>query len=748
LKAQVAILEQALASANDRLDFMEQDNAQAAAMRVEASRKWETEQDQIYAENEALKEEARVLRSQLAQEKDNVTHTWEKQAFARKNQVDQMLAEKEDNARKYQLQQSALQRQIDALLSEKQESTRNTRFLQNQQSALKNQVDQLRREKDDTTRSLQGQHSALQNQVNQLLREKEEQNQIFENQQSILRRQVDQLLQEKELNKQKWQQKETAFQIQMERRDEVVQHLTNITQQLKESTQKIDLATSSRTSKSTSGRSTKRKSSSRNDEHDLPSKVMKQAQSHMDEIQAASVDLHSNHQQSSQKINTNKKDRAQFQALDFNLHQEAFGQNLQQPQNAHITAPREQDDDTQISQQESVDENHNIEGHQNHAQISDDDSISDVSTNWSSILGHGFIPDIHQHLRKLKANNKRQLAADDLASAREDTIQSGRSSRAKSVKVTAEQHAVRDDTFQTIQSGRSSHAPSVKGTGGILKNSNAPNLDDLTGRFSIKSARSNGRTEQDHTSRSNTHRRHRSLVEEDHTTKSNTSHRRHHSETTIHTSTRRQTDGDDMTSAYLIADIDAAKQSNGKERPVLSATARQVLDGLCEHNRKNCTICLRLASFDTKLASKTTIQIQKPVPVSQRAPSPVPYEDEPTLRPAVAPGVALATVLKGLEDEVAHLKMKHSEVQQAYMEHDASLGRRERKAMKAELESLLGKIESKSDQIYALYDVLEGQKQAGQEMSVNQIEVTLNKMDLNVEDEDEELPWEGIEESN
>jgi hypothetical protein len=315
--------------------------------------------------------------------------------------------------------------------------------------------------------------------------------------------------------------------------------------------------------------------------------------------------------------------------------------------------------------------------------------------------------------------------------------------------MTSEQAAVRDDTIQTIQSGRSSHAPSVKGSGGILKNSNssAPTQEDLTGRFSIRSAKSNGRTERDQTSRASTHRRRHSQVEEDHTTRSNRSHRRHHSETTVHTNTRRQIEGDDMTSAYLVADIDAAKRSKGKEHPVLSASARQVLDGLCKHNCKNCTICLRVASFDTNGASKKIIRIQKPIPVSKRAPSPVPYEDEPTLRPAVAPGVALATVLKALEDEVAHLKMRQSQVQQAYAKHDASLGKREREAMKLELEGLLRKIESKSDQIYALYDVLEGQAQAGQEMTQQELDITLKEIVVDELDSEEELPWEGIEES-
>jgi len=681
LKEQVAELEGALLAAFDKMDFIRADSAKAA--------------DAMFAENQSLKGEIRTLKSQLAQSQQNATLTMEKQEFALKDQVDQMRSEKEENARKFRIQQSALQRQIELLLSEKQEFTRNTQTLQKQQSALENQVDELLREKDDSTRSLQVQQSALQNQLDQLLQEKEEDMKEFEKQQSILRRQFEQLLQEKKQRTQAWQQKEIAFQTEIQRRDELLQKLTNVTHEIKESTQKTDFVKTTRTSKSPSSRSTKQKSVSQHLGQDLPSKVMKQA----------------------------------------------FGQYPAPTQHIRTAAPSEQQqDNTQNSQEASFDEN--TEELQV-TQHSENDSILEGS-NYSDILGHGVMPGIRQRLRDIRAAKKQQLEVEDEASAQEDTINSGRSSRAPSINMTGEQRAARDDTIQTIQSGRSSHAPSIRGTGGILKNTNAPTQEDLTGRFSIKSARSTARNEQDHTSRSNTHRRHRSLVDEDHTTKSNTTHRRHHSESIIHTNTRRQKDDDDMTSAYLVADIDAAKRSKSKQRPVLSANARQVLDGLCEHqhNRKNCAICLRLASFDTNSAGKKTILVQKPVPVSKRSTSPVPYEDEPTLRPAVAPGIALATVLKALEDEVAHLKMRQAEVVQAYTKHNASFAKRERIEMKAELESLLSKIEAKSDQIYALYDVLEGQAQAGQEMSVDEVEITLNRMQLELE---EELPWEGID---
>jgi len=695
LKAQVAQLQASLASAHDTIEKIQADGAKAAALHSQAGTQQERERHQLSMENQSLKVEIRDLKNQLAHEvqsRDNATLSLEQQEFAFKGQVDRIQeeverlhAERVKNEQHFQHQQSEYQHRIDLLVSEK-------RTLQNQKSILATSVEQLRQEREQDSR--------------------------------------------------KWQQKEATLQKQVQQSSIAVQHLTSVTNELKESTRNIEVVTTSRTSKSPSSRRTKQKSNSGNHEQDLPSKVMKQARNHVADIQAASGNSRSAHQQTSLKQNNPaQKNRAPFQALDFDLHQQAFSSNAQQTPNHPTIQIQTERNDTQITQEASFDEN--TGELQNNTQQSEGDSLSDAGTNWSSLLGHGYIPELHQHVRNLRAA-KKQLEAADQASAREDTIQSGRSSHAPSTRNTAGNQVARDDT---VQSGRSSHAPSIKASGGILKNANAQPQEDFTGRFSIKSAKSNGRTEQDHTSRSNTHRRHRSLVEENHTIRSDTTHRRYNSETNLHNNKRRQNDGDDMTSAYLVADIDAAKQGNGKERPVLSATARQVLDGLCEHNhnRQNCSVCLRLASFDTKSASKTTIRVQKPVPVSKRTSSPVPYEDEPTLRPAVSPGVALATVLKALEDEVAHLKMRHTEVQQAYNEHDASLGKRERKTMKAELDSLLAKIESKSDQIYALYDVLEGQAQAGQEMTQELVEVTLTKM-FNAElDNEEELPWEGIE---
>jgi hypothetical protein len=147
------------------------------------------------------------------------------------------------------------------------------------------------------------------------------------------------------------------------------------------------------------------------------------------------------------------------------------------------------------------------------------------------------------------------------------------------------------------------------------------------------------------------------------------------------------------------------------------------------------------------------------------------YNEEPTLRPSQPPALALATVLKGLEDELSHLKMQLVPYQNTYNQHDASLSKRQRKSLYQKIEMLLKDIDTKADQIYALYDVLEGQKQDGHEMTEQEVEVTLQSIGVSVydgrafditgatdqssknnpvttddsEDEEDELPWEGFE---
>ena len=250
---------------------------------------------------------------------------------------------------------------------------------------------------------------------------------------------------------------------------------------------------------------------------------------------------------------------------------------------------------------------------------------------------------------------------------------------------------------------------------------------------------------------------------------------RRHSETSMLSthSRRRRMNTDNMTSAFIVPDItirDAAINSQGI--PELTKDDRAVLTELAQHNNDNCTVCKPQPNQDDP--HDRIITIPKPVPVSERMPTAGPYEEEPTIRPSQAPGLALATVIKSLKDEIAHLKIQLAKYQSLFNGHDPALSKRKRKSVHGKIEGLLQAIDIKSDQIYALYDVLEGQKQDGHEISEKEVEITLQSIgvntaglhlrgggvveggaerknpprrpwDLSSEDEDDELPWEGIE---
>ena len=262
---------------------------------------------------------------------------------------------------------------------------------------------------------------------------------------------------------------------------------------------------------------------------------------------------------------------------------------------------------------------------------------------------------------------------------------------------------------------------------------------------------------------------------------STTNHRRHSEQSLLEIRNRRQGRGmEEMTSAFIIPDITMRNPgATGEGASRLSTAAQQVVDTLAQHNGKNCTVCNRViehgSTHDHDRTGKQTIKVPKPIPVSDRMPEPAPYEEEPTIRPSQPPPVALAKVMKALEDELEHLKMKLSRYQVLYNQHDASLSQRKRKAIMEKIERLLKAVDAKADQVYQLYDVLEGQKAAGQEITEDEFEMTIQSIgidlegmglrggelpedesntkerkrgpwDLDTSDESEgDLPWEGIE---
>ncbi len=255
-------------------------------------------------------------------------------------------------------------------------------------------------------------------------------------------------------------------------------------------------------------------------------------------------------------------------------------------------------------------------------------------------------------------------------------------------------------------------------------------------------------------------------------------HMRRRSEPSMPT-TRRRSRSLGKTSPYILPDI--TMQISGiacQPRPELSR-ARAEFTNDKEHEINKCTVCKAIIErgIDHEHeTAKESIKIPKPVPVSERMPEAAQYEDEPTIRPSQPPALALATVLKGLSDEHSHLIMQYSHYKSLYVGHDPSIMRTKRKDLWEKMRTLLNAMEAKADQIYALYDVLEGQKEdGGIDLDDKEVEETLQSVGIDLvelglrggeapareqkprpaqrqhwdlesnENSTQNLPWEGIE---
>lgn len=276
-------------------------------------------------------------------------------------------------------------------------------------------------------------------------------------------------------------------------------------------------------------------------------------------------------------------------------------------------------------------------------------------------------------------------------------------------------------------------------------------IDDGTGRFSTTSANVDNfakvaksvRVQSPHTSDGSVNP-HQQSEPGDTSTLSNTSRRR-----------RRAASADAMTSAFIMPDITL----NSSSTSFLAGGHTSMM-----HDHDNCSLCP---------ATDKDVTIPSPVPVTDRED---PDVTNATIRPAQPPPVALAIVIKQLQDEIKHLKIKLAVQQRLYNQHDPALSKRKRMDVKIIMDKLTAEIEKRSDQVYALYDVLEGQKEAaalakkaGEEpkaMDEQEVEATLSSIGIDPAemsgrigrgagldgvnemsgDESEELPWDGLSE--
>lgn len=174
-------------------------------------------------------------------------------------------------------------------------------------------------------------------------------------------------------------------------------------------------------------------------------------------------------------------------------------------------------------------------------------------------------------------------------------------------------------------------------------------------------------------------------------------------------SRRRRSAPTEMTSAFILPDITLGSQAK-----------RQASFG-CEnpcHDSKMCTIC------------DPTAPIPEPLPAAAH---PVPDGTDPadmTIRPAQSPPLALATVLKNISDELAHLKLELASKEAAYHAHDPAIGQRKRRALHHRIQELLRAVETRSEILYKLYDVLEGMPRDSKMPSQKDVEETMANLGL------------------
>ncbi|KAI0106718.1 hypothetical protein F4814DRAFT_428879 [Daldinia grandis] len=187
---------------------------------------------------------------------------------------------------------------------------------------------------------------------------------------------------------------------------------------------------------------------------------------------------------------------------------------------------------------------------------------------------------------------------------------------------------------------------------------------------------------------------------------------------------------DNMTSALFIDDITlgqrkmAEKQNTNIAKNELSKDAKRVLDNLChDHDCGNCIVCSRINS---RGSGQRPIRAKKPIPVTDRVAEKQECEDQCTMRPSQDPAMALAKVIRSLEDEEQHLKEAFQKRAVEFDRCDPSINRKTWKRLGFEIDKIRKVRDLKRDQIYYLYDALEGQKASGQEMTSEFVEYTIH----------------------
>jgi hypothetical protein len=694
--------------------------------------------DQLDQENSQHREETTKLRRQFDQtanatEKENATlHAELARERAQHDDYTQQMARKDIELRKARQEQAEFDR------------------LKNDHEALKVQLANLKAKRDEDVKRWSRQESALKSQVDrrdETIRHFQEETQEQTNEamrldNENLRQELAQLSAQHEDDNAQWAQKEMAMKRKIKQREEAARNTLDMTREVlsirEANIQQYENPYATANGKERAQEDTfQRKPSYRRE--DTRTRIKNRVQEEIHNSRAASAShFASQIEESPRKMYTGMSRFSQRTSQPAEQHR-SFSAPIRADRNARIESEVESTTDLSLAPRETPYTSRSAAATKTAAPIQ---PPADLNLTELSYIDSAQIARLRRALEEERAAARKRTSSAHLEQdEREETHRSQHETREDTIR---SHRQTREDTSRSVAPAKSERRPSLPRKSSLkeVTRTNATQFEeDVTGNMSNLDADAEAtQTKQsvfDASSLSNTGRR------------------------------RRSAPPTEMTSAFIVPDLklDSRKQTTTTIKISHNATSR-------DHDNSNCTVCRR----EGLTAATEDLRVPKLVAVSSRMPDDV----DATMRPSRSPKEALAFVVKELKDERAHLHMELAVMRAMLESHDVSLGNRRRRDINASIQDILRRLEIKDTQIYNLYDVLEGQQTDDlTELDVENIteqiraeedkaqgepekkakKVTIRSfvdddsveigrsVNVNMDGETEELPWEGFEET-
>ncbi|KJR82171.1 uncharacterized protein SPSK_02992 [Sporothrix schenckii 1099-18] len=168
--------------------------------------------------------------------------------------------------------------------------------------------------------------------------------------------------------------------------------------------------------------------------------------------------------------------------------------------------------------------------------------------------------------------------------------------------------------------------------------------------------------------------------------------------------------------------------TNHTLRHTTTSTSAASTTAICKHNRVNCVVCCQNAGPVGENA-KVTVAVPRPIQPGQPTSSNTAGRRNDILPdPSMDPGSALAYVMKLLDDERRHLWMQILAMRKSGETEEALNDKQRPRRVLREAEELWNAYVLKVEQLNRLDDVLAGQRAAGQDMTREEIDVTITRI--------------------